>query len=144
MGDGLGAHLDNAQSPQPCLAHSPGSTTVAATGGGYMPQDPGPQPPLWGTHTPKNLFQRCHLWWPRSHAWTDSLFPICNLLCLPPLTHSRACRPAMPVCLGHPIPIITSALLVPMACRGYGSTHPKVTSLCPRDTCPFTDGSAKF
>jgi hypothetical protein len=56
----------------------------------------------------------------------------CSCLC------PRHCSLAhyAPICLGHPIPTITHALLVPMVCRGHRSTHPWVTVPSPRDTCP--------
>jgi hypothetical protein len=62
----------------------------------------------------------CHLWWPRSCAWPNHLLPICDLLSLPPLTHSLACLPAMPICPKHPIPILFA---LPVAYRGHRNAH---------------------
>jgi hypothetical protein len=122
------------------------STWPASRGGRKTPQDlppilPGflssapPSPPILvpretkgtncGGHSPQASGRK-----PFScGCLVSTLFLHCPMHC------SLACHAA--VCPGHPILTISCALLVPMTCRGHGSTHPKVTSPCPRDTCPW-------
>jgi hypothetical protein len=52
---------------------------------------------------------------------------ICNLFYLPPLTHSFACLPAMPICLNTP----SQTSLAPVAYRGHRNTHRSHTPLIP-------------
>jgi hypothetical protein len=101
------SYQDHMCSPQP---HGNGYDRRGAT----CPQDLGPQPLLQG---PKKIFfffkKRAPLLWPRSYAYPNCLLPICNLLCLPPLTHSLSHLPAMPLCPKLTIPTMPMLSLHP-------------------------------
>jgi hypothetical protein len=87
---------DNGWQPTGTMCALPSPMAMVVTGGGYVLPRPGSIAPAPGTKKTTFFFfytKGHHLWRPRSHAWPNCLFPICNFLSLP------SCLPTCHACL---------------------------------------------
>jgi hypothetical protein len=88
-----------------------------ATGGSYMSLRLGTIAPVPGTKNNKSGEKKVATPLVTKVLRLTKPPSICELLCLPPLTHSLTCLPAMTIYPSHPIPILVHAYLTPIAYR---------------------------